>query len=135
MQKDRDYYRMCSNADLIEEAKYNINTELALVLSERLSKEEQQADRDDQAWTKEISDLEDTVDRLEDDNNDLRDQIEDMEREITELEAALAAEKLRSVEDRQDKLTDLASLGDNMFEMRRRINELEAQLEKARSET
>ena len=36
MQKDRDYYRACTDADLIEEAKYNPNIELAIVLGERL---------------------------------------------------------------------------------------------------
>ena len=49
---------------------------------------------------------------------------------IAELEAALASEKLRAIEDNQKKLTDLANLGDAMFEMRGRINTLESALKR-----
>jgi hypothetical protein len=34
--KDRSYYRLASDDDLIEEAKYNPSTELAIALGERL---------------------------------------------------------------------------------------------------
>lgn len=37
--KDRTYYRMQTDAELIEEAKYNPNPELAIALAERLEKE------------------------------------------------------------------------------------------------
>ena len=36
--KDRCYYRMQTDAELIEEAKYNPNPELAIALAERLDK-------------------------------------------------------------------------------------------------
>ena len=36
MTRDRSYYRLESNRDLIEEAKYNPNAELSVVLAERL---------------------------------------------------------------------------------------------------
>ena len=35
--KDRSYYRLASDDDLIEEAKYNPNVELCIVLGERLA--------------------------------------------------------------------------------------------------
>ena len=34
--KDRSHYRMCEDSLLLEEAKYNPNAELAIVLAERL---------------------------------------------------------------------------------------------------
>ena len=34
--KDRNYYRMCEDTRLLEEAKYNPTAELAIVLGERL---------------------------------------------------------------------------------------------------
>lgn len=34
--KDRSYYRLASDRDLIEEARYTPNTELCIVLGERL---------------------------------------------------------------------------------------------------
>ena len=38
--KDRDYWRGESNTRLIEEARYNPTSELAIVLAERLKEEE-----------------------------------------------------------------------------------------------
>lgn len=40
--KDRTYYRMQTDAELIEEAKYNPNPELAIALAERLEKKGQE---------------------------------------------------------------------------------------------
>ena len=34
--KDRSYYRLASDRDLVEEARYNPNVELCIVLGERL---------------------------------------------------------------------------------------------------
>lgn len=39
MQKDRDYWRCKSNADLIEAAKYEPSIELCIALAERLEEE------------------------------------------------------------------------------------------------
>jgi len=38
--KDRTYYRVQSNAELVDEAKYNPNVELCIVLAERLKQAE-----------------------------------------------------------------------------------------------
>lgn len=41
--KDRCYYRMQKDEELIEEAKYNPNPELAIALAERLEKNRMEA--------------------------------------------------------------------------------------------
>lgn len=41
--KDRCYYRLQTDAELIEEAKYNPNPELAITLAERLEKKRMEA--------------------------------------------------------------------------------------------
>ena len=49
---------------------------------------------------------------------------------IAELEAALAAEKLKAVEDNQKKLTDVVSIGSMMLDMHNRISTLESALKR-----
>ena len=80
---DRSTYRMYGDARLIEEAKYDPNRELAIVLGERL---------DDVIRTSE-AEIEEQIERARDfelDANKLDLQIEDLENKIDELELMLS---------------------------------------------
>ena len=84
MQKDRNYYRLCDDAQLLMEAKEG-DSELALVLAERLQDalhDIETADRD------EIADLEAEIEELKGDLSDARAVITALEDEISELENA-----------------------------------------------
>jgi peptidoglycan hydrolase CwlO-like protein len=77
-----NYYRMCEDSYLIEEAKHNSNAELAVVLAERLV--EVQAEFDGQ--------LEEAKEAAEDarlDMNQLDDKIYLLQQEIEKLELML----------------------------------------------
>lgn len=76
---DRNTYRMCEDSKLLEEARYNPNAELAIVLAERLV--EVQAEFDEQ--------LEEAKEAAEDarlDMNQLDDKIYLLQQEIEKLE-------------------------------------------------
>ena len=132
---DRSYYRLEEDIRLVEEAKYNPNRELAIALGERLEDvlvemDEKIGEQKERARDAEIdaNRLEDKILELERKVDMLEMALDQRDRVIAGLENALADEKLRAVQDGQDKLSDLSDIGDSMFEMRRRINELEAQL-------
>lgn len=79
---DRNYYRLCDDADLIRRALEGTD-ELAIVLAERLdtATEEQEAFRGNEVaeYKREIEELETLVEDLEDEAYNLRCQIEAME--------------------------------------------------------
>ena len=80
---DRSTYRMYEDARLIEEAKYDPNRELAIVLGERL---------DDVIRTSEIQ-IEDERERARDferDANQLDDKIYELQHEIDKLELMIS---------------------------------------------
>lgn len=82
--KDRSYYRMCEDSKLLEEARYNPNAELAIVLGERLV--EVQVEFDEQ--------LEEAKEAAEDarlDMNQLDDKIYTLQSEIAKNEDTIAA--------------------------------------------
>jgi hypothetical protein len=79
---DRSRYRMCEDSNLLEEAKYNPTSELAIILAERL--EEVQAEADER--------LEEAKDRAADferDANRLDDKVYELQMEINKLELML----------------------------------------------
>lgn len=81
--KDRSYYRMCEDSKLLEEARYNPNAELAIVLGERLV--EVQVEFDEQ--------LEEAKEAAEDarlDMNQLDDKIYLLQQEIEKLELMIS---------------------------------------------
>lgn len=80
---DRNTYRMCEDSKLLEEARYNPNAELAVVLAERLV--EVQAEFDEQ--------LEEAKEAAEDarlDMNQLDDKIYLLQQEIEKLELMIS---------------------------------------------
>ena len=80
---DRNTYRMCEDSKLLEEARYNPNAELAIVLAERLV--EVQAEFDEQ--------LEEAKEAAEDarlDMNQLDDKIYLLQQEIEKLELMIS---------------------------------------------
>jgi len=83
--RDRAYYRMCDNDDLIRLADGYSRDELALVLAERLA---ETADVEYERDT--LRDALDEATRLID---RLRDQIDDLEEEVEYLRNAIAEER------------------------------------------
>ena len=80
---DRNTYRMCEDSKLLEEARYNPNAELAIVLAERLV--EVQVEFDEQ--------LEEAKEAAEDarlDMNQLDDKIYLLQQEIEKLELMIS---------------------------------------------
>ena len=76
MQKDRDYYRACTDAQLIEEALYNVNIELAIVLGERLEAANAELESDNTVWRSEIVLKDDRISELEAQIESLEEQLE-----------------------------------------------------------
>ena len=79
---DRTHYRMFSDSYLIDEAKYNSNAELAIVLAERL--EEVLFENE-----KEVEELKERADDFERDANRLDDKIGELHQKIEVLELML----------------------------------------------
>lgn len=80
---DRNTYRMCEDSKLLEEARYNPNAELAIVLAERL----------EAVWVDyeaEIEALKDRAADFERDANKLDDEICELQHKIDVLELMLA---------------------------------------------
>jgi chromosome segregation ATPase len=76
---DRSRYRMCEDSKLLEEARYNPNAELAIVLAERL----------ENAWVEYEAETEALKDRAADferDANKLDDEICELQHKIDVLE-------------------------------------------------
>jgi len=74
--RDRNYYRMCDDIDLIRAAR-DSGDELALALAERLAETAHLADSYDGA-TSELAEALRTIDHLRDELNDLEDEIDDL---------------------------------------------------------
>jgi len=80
---DRSRYRMCEDSKLLEEAKYNPNAELAIVLGERL--EEVLVEND-----KEIEALRERAALFESDANQFEDELCEFQHKIDVLELMLS---------------------------------------------
>jgi hypothetical protein len=83
MMTDRSRYRMCEDSKLLEEATYNPNAELAIVLAERL----------EAAWAEHEEEAEKLRDRAADferDANRLDDELCELQHKIDVLELMLA---------------------------------------------
>lgn len=63
--RDRDYYRACTNTQLVEEARYNINIELAMVLGERLEAANAELERHTETYRMQLDVMEARVEDLE----------------------------------------------------------------------
>jgi hypothetical protein len=74
--RDRNYYRMCDDSDLIRAARDN-GDELALALAERLAETAHLADSYDGA-TSELAEALRTIDNLRDEVQDMLDEIDDL---------------------------------------------------------
>ena len=64
---DRNTYRMYSDSRLLEEARYNPNAELALVLAERLEESLVEFDEKVEAYIEKIENLERDINELTED--------------------------------------------------------------------
>lgn len=81
---DRNTYRMCEDSKLLEEARYNPNAELAIVLGERL----------EAVWIdyeQKLAEVTDHAKALEDEALELDDKIYLLQSEIERNEATIAA--------------------------------------------
>ncbi len=95
---DRNTYRMCEDSKLLEEARYNPNAELAIVLGERL----------EAVWVDyeaEIEALKDRAADFERDANKLDDEICELQHKIDVLELMLATRD-ETIEQLKDKKND-----------------------------
>jgi hypothetical protein len=80
---DRNHYRMREDSNLLEEAKYNPTSELAIILAERLDDVLLEADTD-------MEEAKATAEDLRLDINQLDDKIYRLQQEIETLELMLA---------------------------------------------
>ena len=95
---DRNTYRMCEDSKLLEEARYNPNAELAIVLGERL----------EAVWVEyeaEIEALKDRAADFERDANKLDDEICELQHKIDVLELMLATrdETIEQLKEQQNE--------------------------------
>jgi predicted secreted protein len=81
--RDRNYYRMCDDSDLIRAAR-DTGDELALALAERLEETAHLADSYDGA-TSELAEALRTIDYLRDEVQDMLDEIERLRALVAEL--------------------------------------------------
>ena len=84
--KDRNRYRMCEDSKLLEEARYNPNAELAIVLGERL----------EAAWVdceEQHNEVTDHAKALEHEIDELLEQVCALEHQIDELQAFIDAQQ------------------------------------------
>jgi len=83
---DRSRYRMCEDSKLLEEARYNPNAELAIVLGERL----------EAAWVdceEQLNEVTDHAKALEHEIDELNEQVCSLEHQIDELQAFTDAQQ------------------------------------------
>lgn len=95
---DRNTYRMCEDSKLLEEARYNPNAELAIVLGERL----------ETVWVEYEAETEALRDRAADferDANKLDDEICELQHKINVLELMLATrdETIEQLKEQQNE--------------------------------
>jgi len=81
--RDRNYYRMCDDSDLIRAAR-DTGDELALALAERLAETAHLADAYDGA-TSELAEALRTIDNLRDELQDMLDEIADIRTLVAKL--------------------------------------------------
>jgi hypothetical protein len=81
--RDRNYYRMCDDSDLIRAAR-DSGDELALALAERLAETAHLADSYDGA-TSELAEALRTIDHLRDELQDMLDEIADIRTLVAKL--------------------------------------------------
>ena len=81
--KDRSHYRMCEDSLLLEEAKYNPNAELAIVLAERLRAAGEEYEAEAEA-------LRERAALFEGDANQFEDELYNMQQKIDVLELMLS---------------------------------------------
>ena len=93
-----NYYRMCEDSYLIEEAKHNSNAELAIVLGERLEAVSVE-------YEAEIETLKDRAADFERDANKLDDELCELQHKIDVLELMLATRD-ETIEQLKDKKND-----------------------------
>jgi len=77
--KDRSHYRMCEDSLLFEEAKYNPNAELAIVLAERLQEVLVENDKELEAARERAADFERDAAKLDDELCELQHKIDVLE--------------------------------------------------------
>jgi len=87
---DRSRYRMCDDTKLLEEAKYNPNAELAIVLAERLEEVYIDFDEELEAAKERAADFERDANRLDDKVYLLQAEIARNEDTITRMAAEIA---------------------------------------------
>jgi len=77
--KDRSHYRMCEDSLLLEEAKYNPNAELAIVLAERLRAAGEEYEEEAEALRERAADFERDAAKLDDEICELQHKIDVLE--------------------------------------------------------
>jgi len=77
--KDRSHYRMCEDSLLFEEAKYNPNAELAIVLAERLRAAGEEYEEEAEALRERAADFERDAAKLDDEICELQHKIDVLE--------------------------------------------------------
>jgi peptidoglycan hydrolase CwlO-like protein len=77
--KDRSHYRMCEDSKLLEEATYNPNAELAIVLAERLEEVLVENDKEIEALRERAADFERDANKLDDELCELQHKIDVLE--------------------------------------------------------
>jgi chromosome segregation ATPase len=77
--KERSYYRMCEDSHLLEEAKYNPNAELAIVLGERLETVWLEYEVETEALRERAADFERDAAKLDDELCELQHKIDVLE--------------------------------------------------------
>ena len=88
--KDRNRYRMCEDSLLLEEAKYNPNAELAIVLGERLEEVQAEFDERLEEARENAADLQIDLNQLDDKNYLLQSEIARNESTISNMAAEIA---------------------------------------------
>ena len=76
---DRNTYRMCEDSKLLEEARYNPNAELAIVLAERLENVWVEYEAETEALRDRVADFERDANKLDDEICELQHKIDVLE--------------------------------------------------------
>ena len=80
---DRNTYRMCEDSKLLEEARYNPNAELAIVLAERLENVWVEYEAETEALKDRAADFERDANKLDDEICELQHKIDVLELMLT----------------------------------------------------
>ena len=93
-----NYYRMCEDSYLIEEAKHNSNAELAIVLGERLEAVSVEYEAEIEALRDRAADFERDANRLDDEICELQHKID-----VLELMLATRDETIEQLKDKKNE--------------------------------